>query len=408
MIRRTKVHVVFFCRLHAGASGPLNHSLDFVRALRRHRDVGRITVMGNNPLLRALSELEDVEVVIREDAPRLPHAIFVLRQLRIARDLLARRASGGPTLFYFRYTTMLIAPLLMRFTGTRNVCVEVNGLPNQALLDRRPGERAQRAKERIYKVYDRALFRRASRVFTTCENFRRNLVDHYPGAAAIDVIPNGCFPEERAAGADPRGERLTLGLDPDRSYAIYVGHLRHYEGVEFLVRAFAAFAERPESGGATLLVLGDGPLRRELERAVPPQFADRVRFLGFLDRELMRRYVAAADVAVYTPPEIDYGVGGQRGGSPLKIADYLQAERPVLVPRAPYYDFVEANGLGARYAPGDGASFGDELARLFDDAALRRTMGERAAAYCRTHLDWMVTLRPVFSVVERLAEGGSP
>ena len=403
-----KVHVVFFCRLHAGMSGPLNHSLDFVRAVRHHPDVGRITVLGNNPLLLKLTELADVEVVVREDAPLFPHSAFVLRQLGDARDLLARRAPGEPTLFYFRYTTMLLAPLLMRLAGARDICVEVNGLPNQALLDRRPGERVQRAKERIYKVYDEMLFRRVDRIFTTCENFRQNLVGRYRDARPIDVIPNGCFPEERAAGDDPRGARVALGLDPDGRYAIYVGHLRHYEGVEFLVRAFVAFAEDPAHENASLLVLGDGPLRRDLELAVPPGLADRVRFLGFLDRALMWRHLAAADVAVFTPPRAEYGVEGQRGGSHLKTVDYLQAGRPVLVPAAPYYDFVERFGLGLRYEPEDAGSFAEKLGILLDDAALRDAAGARARDYCREHLDWMVTLRPVFSVVERLAAGSAP
>jgi mannosyltransferase len=222
------------------------------------------------------------------------------------------------------------------------------------------------------------------------------------------VNPNGCFPEERDPRADRAAARRELGLDPEARIAIYVGHLKYYEGVDFLVRAFAAFLEGRERPGETLLVLGDGPMRRELERAVPARFADRVRFLGFLDRALMRRHLAAADVAAFTPPSAGYGVEGQRGGNHLKTVDYLHAGLPVLVPRAPYYDFVEEHGLGARYTPEDAAAFSRELGRLFDDPERRRAIGERAAAYCRSHLDWMVTLRPVFRVIERLAEEGAP
>lgn len=61
----------------------------------------------------------------------------------------------------------------------------------------------------------------------------------------------------------------------DRPLLLFIGRLRHYKGVDVLIRAMRSVDD------AHLLIVGDGPMRRDLQQlAGAQQLADRITFLG--------------------------------------------------------------------------------------------------------------------------------
>lgn len=66
-----------------------------------------------------------------------------------------------------------------------------------------------------------------------------------------------------------------------RPYVLSVGRLAYVKGHDLLLEAFATLVDDGSADGVTLVLAGDGPERRSLERrAARLQIADRCRFLG--------------------------------------------------------------------------------------------------------------------------------
>ncbi|ASJ09618.1 glycosyl transferase [Thermococcus siculi] len=77
------------------------------------------------------------------------------------------------------------------------------------------------------------------------------------GAPSVRVIPNGV--------------RTLRGVKSRREYMVFIGALRNYKSPETFIELARHFPERE------FLVVGDGPLRKKLERNAP----ENVRFLGY-------------------------------------------------------------------------------------------------------------------------------
>lgn len=72
-----------------------------------------------------------------------------------------------------------------------------------------------------------------------------------------------------------------FGFPPSRKRIVYCGRLAPEKRVDLLLEAFNNLvAPRPEWD---LVIVGGGPLAGSLRTSVPPQWADRVQWLGFLD-----------------------------------------------------------------------------------------------------------------------------
>jgi glycosyltransferase involved in cell wall biosynthesis len=88
---------------------------------------------------------------------------------------------------------------------------------------------------------------------------------------------------------------------------LFVGRLRRYKGVDWVMRRAAARARAVP--GARFAVIGDGPFRAELERmAARLGVADAVAFLGFLPRADKVRRMQSAWVVVQPSPKEGWGL----------------------------------------------------------------------------------------------------
>lgn len=91
---------------------------------------------------------------------------------------------------------------------------------------------------------------------------------------------------DQIAALDPRVEEEaaeTFALAPDRRRAVVSSRLVPVKRVDLAIRAFEKVADqRPQWD---LVILGDGPLRDELESMVPARLKQRVRFAGFIGRQ---------------------------------------------------------------------------------------------------------------------------
>jgi alpha-1,6-mannosyltransferase len=186
-------------------------------------------------------------------------------------------------------------------------------------------------------------------------------------------------PSRRAAAADTR-RRHALPAGP---LAIYVGRLAVEKEVDLLLRAWPEVERRT---GARLVLVGDGPARRRLQR-MPG--SDRHCWLPFQrDRHRLADLLAAADLAV-APCSIEtFGLSALEAlstGTPLLSAD-----------RGGVAETVGRSGAGATFASGDGGALTEAAVRLLQgDLAALGAAGRR---YAEADHGWDAVLDRIFDV----------
>ncbi len=180
-----------------------------------------------------------------------------------------------------------------------------------------------------------------------------------PHRERVRVIPFGI---DAAGWAD-------VGPAPDGPF-LFVGRLVYYKGLPLLLEAVR------RTPAARLVVVGDGPLRRRLERqARGAGLAGRVRFAGDLPEAGLRREVAGAR-ALVLPSD---GAGETFG---LVQLEAMAAGLPVISTRLPT-GVAEVNRdgeTGRIVPPGDADALAAALAELLAAPATARAWGEAGRA----------------------------
>ena len=167
------------------------------------------------------------------------------------------------------------------------------------------------------------------------------------------------------------------GRNPAHPFVfLFVGRLAAVKGPDLALRAFTKAAK--EIPGIELLVIGDGPMRKELEDYCRKQEA-KVKFCGQIPYSDMPHYYRQANCLIISSrfeglPNslleamasglaiVSFDVGG--------VAEVLSPERGVLVPN------------------GDEASLSKALASIAKNGALAGRLGTAAAAWARENLSW--------------------
>lgn len=92
--------------------------------------------------------------------------------------------------------------------------------------------------------------------------------------------------------------RASVGADPDETLLLSVGNLIPRKAPLTLVRAAGIL--RDQGVGVRIIMIGEGPLRGEVEALVAElDLLDRVELIGHAPQELMTAYYGAADVFVF-------------------------------------------------------------------------------------------------------------
>ena len=300
--------------------------------------------------------------------------------------LWARILRNRPDLIYERYALGNFAGVLAaRWSGVP-LFLEVNS-PLAREMDatgdlRFPGL-AQWAEDRILDA--------ATLVLVVSHVLERIYVERGHDPEHIEVTPNGIIPSQWAAG-DGAGIRERYGLG-DAVVVGFVGFYRQWHRLDRILNLMSGALEDLEF---KLLLVGDGPVRGELEADVARMgLADRVVFTGVVDHGEVPDHLAAFDVALQ--PEVT------AYASPLKLFEYMAAGKAVVAPRRENITaIVKDGGACLLFDPESDDELGRALRRLVEDGDLRTRLGEEAR---RTVLDggytWDGNAERVLELFER-------
>lgn len=173
-------------------------------------------------------------------------------------------------------------------------------------------------------------------------------------------VPNA-LELERFAATDAGVARARLGLDPGRFVVGTVSRLVPQKSVHDLVEAMTHVRD------ATLVVIGDGPLRRELEELAAARQLD-VRFLG--GRDDVPQVLAALDV---------FALSSRWEGEPIALLEALAAGLPCVATRTEgALEVLEGCAAGVLVPIGEPRALGVELEALRCEPERRRTMAAQA------------------------------
>jgi glycosyltransferase involved in cell wall biosynthesis len=181
----------------------------------------------------------------------------------------------------------------------------------------------------------------------------------------LAVVLNGINTEPFREPVDRAALRHSLGIAPDAPVIGTVGRLNEVKRQDLLLRAFARV--RTDCPAARLLLVGDGPMRGELEGlAASLGAAGAVHFAGYQPQP--ERYLRVMDVFALT---------SRMEGLPLAILEAWAAGLPVVatsVGGVP--DLVACGRNGLLFPSDDEAALVGLLGQLLADPRRARALGE--------------------------------
>ena len=295
--------------------------------------------------LRYLVHARRVGRLVRSLAPDIVHALHLTSY-----GFLAARAGVHPCVISVWGTDVLEAPRLTPF----------------------------------HLLITRYALARADRVTATGMRLAEVTLRYMPPDTDVDVIPYGVDldrfrPQER----EPHDE-LAVGS---------VGRLSPEKGLKYLLRAMPEVTRH--QAGVRLLLAGDGPERRSLERlAARLGLADRVEFTGEVPHEQVPRMLARMDV--FAMPSTWEGFG-------VAALEAAAIELPVVASNIHGIpDVVDDGVTGILVPPKDVAALSQAIVRLLRDADERRRMGRAGRSMVAARYSWAENVRQMEALYESL------
>lgn len=206
--------------------------------------------------------------------------------------------------------------------------------------------------KRVIGIHSRATLSLAPSSFASAQ-----LTDR--GVHRVAVWPHGV--DRTRFSPVHRSEQRRTGLAPGGQTIVgYVGRLAREKQVEDL-RVLGSLP------GVQLVIVGDGPRRDQLRRALPG-----ARFTGHLTGPDLSAMIASLDVFVHT---------GEMDTFAQTIQEAQASGVPTVAPaRGGPMDLIAEGDTGYLYRPGDLPALRRVVARLSQDPQHRERLGERARA----------------------------
>jgi glycosyltransferase involved in cell wall biosynthesis len=251
----------------------------------------------------------------------------------------------------------------------------------------------------------------ANFVFTAAEKYAARVTDHFlcsadamtqkylaAGIGRPDMFTrvfSGFDAEAFAAAGNDPALRAKLGFAPEDFVIGKISRFVPRKGHADLLKAFQSIL--PTHPHARLLLVGDGPLRPQLEAEVKRLgLADKIIFTGLVPPSEVPRYVGVMDCLAHLSsfPE----------ALSRALPQALAAGKPVIA-----YDFDGAdevcreNETGFLIRSGDTATAARRLKELADDAALRSRLGQAGRAFVLANFTVEKMVTDQYAVYQKLA-----
>ena len=218
-----------------------------------------------------------------------------------------------------------------------------------------------------------------------------------PSAYLADVVAGWGVPRERIVviynGIDPVGDPAGIA-EREPGLVVTVARLVAWKGIDHLIRALDLV--RRQIPTARLIVLGDGPMRPDLERLTATLgLVDSVKFEGQVDRATVRSHLARARA---------FALPSAYEGLPHVVLEAMAEGCPVVAAGAggtPEAVRDEVDGLLVPY--GDPVALSRALVRILGDDDLSAAFAAKGVSKIGGEFSWAATSSATIELLTSLA-----
>ena len=211
----------------------------------------------------------------------------------------------------------------------------------------------------------------------------------------VRVLPDGVDLELFEPYLSKYEARNMLELPTDQKIAGYVGHLYEGRGIEEIIEAAEVLSD------VLFLIVGGHP--EDIERhkvIITNRGLNNVILTGFVNNALVPKYLFASDVLLmpYTTrvPTLKYM-------SPLKLFEYMAANRPIIATDLPAIkEILKNNDNAILVQPEDADNLIQGIRGVLDNEALANRIAKTAREDVQKYT-WSERVRIIISFFERIA-----
>ena len=187
----------------------------------------------------------------------------------------------------------------------------------------------------LIRVYLKCALRKAARVITVSNALRMAIVNLGVPNGKIHLIPNG-VDSVQFRTIDAIKARSAIGHREPGSIILSVGGLTTVKGFDLLLNAFKIVCERLQTNKPYLIIVGDGPLKKDLEaQIVKLGLEANAKLVGSVPHEQLHLWYNAADL---------FCLASVREGLPNVILEALSCGIPVVASNVGGIPEIISNG----------------------------------------------------------------
>ncbi len=255
------------------------------------------------------------------------------------------------------------------------------------------------------RFFERFTARRSKHVWAVAEENRQRLITDY-GVDPERISVVGNVPEtEVAARLSNLQPEETVGVEGQLTL-VFLGIVDELRGLDSIVKAIAHASDDSSDTQIRLLVIGDGPARRDLEDLARDNgVSDKVRFTGWIDSDERFDRLMEGDFGII--PHVDCELC--QTTIPNKLFDYMAAGLPVLTTDLkPVREIVTSTDCGL-VIPSDPGPMADRLRTIAAfDAEHIRQLGKNGRYAVETRYNWTHEEPEIRRTLTAVTEGRQP
>jgi len=249
----------------------------------------------------------------------------------------------------------------------------------------------------MMRLRERKAVMRADRIVTDSARAKRDLVSFY-GISEQKVVPilNGIpFEPYQFSDADLSETRARF-TSANNGILLVTAPNRLNDPRKGLKYLFEALRQLPPSLDVKCVILGQGDIEAYREYLDDERLRDRLEFPGFVDLDVKRKLMAAADLFVL-PSTLE--------GCPISLLEAMAAGRPVVASRVGGIpELIKSAKHGTLVPAKDPAALAEAIQDLATDERRRDEIGKYNRTFAKEELSWTHAAERTLEVYENAIE----
>lgn len=252
-------------------------------------------------------------------------------------------------------------------------------------------------RQKLLKIVYRPVMRRflstMDSIVATSPNYLESSDDLKPFRPKCELIPYGLDERYYPTLDVSRRERWRAVVAED--FFLFIGVLRYYKGLDFLLDAVSGTSHR-------VVIVGTGPMERHLRRRIEKECMSNVVLLGYVDDADKLTLLSLCKALVFSSHLRSEAFG-------ISLLEGLMVGKPLISAEVGTgTSYVNENGVtGFVVKPADGSALREAMNKLASDPALANKMGAAARARFERLFQADRMGRLYFDVYRRVLEIGN-